>query len=58
MPYRAAQAVVAGAPLALGEKTAIFAVSVAIMVGIGVTVIAAIVGAFASFCGVIAIGGG
>jgi hypothetical protein len=45
-------------PLALGEKTAIFAVSVAIMVGIGVTIVAAIVGAFASFCGVIAIGSG
>ncbi len=45
-------------PLALGERTAIFAVSVAIMVGIGVTVIAAIVGAVASFCGVMVISSG
>ena len=45
-------------PLAFGEKTAIFAVSVAIIVGIGVTVIAAIVGAIASFCGIRALGRG
>ncbi len=44
--------------LAWGEKSAIFAVSVAIIVGIGATIVAAIVGAFASFCGVVALGAG
>jgi hypothetical protein len=42
----------------LGQKAGIFAASVAIVIGVGVMLIAAVVGAFAVFCGIMAVPGG
>lgn len=42
--------------VSFGQKAGIFAVSLAMIIGIGVMLIAAVVGAFAVFCGVMMVG--